>query len=181
MCARMLSQFSRARLSATPWTVACPAALSVEFSRQEYWGGVPCPPPGDLPDPGVKLLSLTSPALADGVFTTRATWEVQASLKLPLSRVSLLALGLTVCWPYSSETFSLLPGKEWEGFQLSDIRKKLDKTTSMTPLNPKIPWAYLCLHQLGLWTPSGRPAPHEPGTHKAGCPEARFLTSDLAS
>src|SRR5574337_1098638 len=38
----------------TPWTVACQAPLSMELSRQEYWSGLPFPPPGDLPDPGIK-------------------------------------------------------------------------------------------------------------------------------
>ena len=38
----------------TPWTVACQAPLSMEFSRQEYWSGLPCPSPGDLPDPGIE-------------------------------------------------------------------------------------------------------------------------------
>ena len=47
------------------------------FSRQEYWSGSPFPPPGDLPDPGIELPSLTSPALAGGFFTTSATWEAQ--------------------------------------------------------------------------------------------------------
>ena len=46
--------------SATPWTVACQASLSMGFSRQEYWSGLLFPPPGDLPDPGIKP---TSPAL----------------------------------------------------------------------------------------------------------------------
>ena len=44
-----------------------------EFSRQQYWSGLPCPPPGDLPDPGVKLRSLKSPVLAGGSFTTTVT------------------------------------------------------------------------------------------------------------
>ena len=39
---------------ATPWTVACQAPLSMRFSRQDYWSGLPCPSPGDLPDPGIK-------------------------------------------------------------------------------------------------------------------------------
>ena len=56
----VLSRFSRVRLSATPWIVACQAPLSMEFSRQEYWSGLPCPPPGDLPDPGIKPASLPS-------------------------------------------------------------------------------------------------------------------------
>ena len=41
-------------LFATPWTAACQAPLSMEFSRQEYWSGLPFPSPGDLPDPGIK-------------------------------------------------------------------------------------------------------------------------------
>ena len=48
----------------TQWTVTCHAPLSMGFSRQEYWSGLPCPPPGDLPDPGFKPASLRSPVLA---------------------------------------------------------------------------------------------------------------------
>ena len=59
----------------TLWTVAHQAPLSIRFSRQEYWGGFLCPPPGDLPDPGIKLTSLMSPALAGRFFATSATWE----------------------------------------------------------------------------------------------------------
>ena len=44
---------------ATPWTVACQAPLSMGFSRQDYWSGLPFPPPGDLPDPGIRLGSPT--------------------------------------------------------------------------------------------------------------------------
>ena len=58
---------------ATPWTVACQAPLSVGFSRQEYWSWQPFPSPGDLPEPGTEPSSLTSPALAGGLFTTSAT------------------------------------------------------------------------------------------------------------
>ena len=42
----------------SPWTIACQAPLSMEFSRHEYWSGLPCPPPGDLPNPGIKPRSL---------------------------------------------------------------------------------------------------------------------------
>ena len=45
------------------------------FSRQEYWSGLPCPSPGDFPNPGIEPVSLRSPALAGGFFTTSATWE----------------------------------------------------------------------------------------------------------
>ena len=50
---------SRVRLFATPWTIAHQSPLSMGFSRQEYWSGLPFPPPGDLPQPGIEL---TSPA-----------------------------------------------------------------------------------------------------------------------
>ena len=53
----MLGRFSSFRLFASLWTVACQAPLSMRFSRQEYWSGLPCPPPGDLPTPGIKPVS----------------------------------------------------------------------------------------------------------------------------
>ena len=56
----------------TPWPVACQAPLSVEFSRQEYWSGLPFPFPGDLPNPEVEP---ASPALAGGFFTTEPPGE----------------------------------------------------------------------------------------------------------
>ena len=77
VCVCALSHFSRVRLSAAPWTAAPQAPLSMGFFRQEYWSGVPCPPPGDLPDPGMEPASLTSPALASRFFTTRAAWETR--------------------------------------------------------------------------------------------------------
>ena len=53
-----------------PWTVAHQAPLSMEFSMQEYWSGLPFPTPGDLSDPGTESVSLVSPALAGGFFAT---------------------------------------------------------------------------------------------------------------
>uniref|UniRef100_A0AC11CV43 LSM3 homolog, U6 small nuclear RNA and mRNA degradation associated n=1 Tax=Ovis aries TaxID=9940 RepID=A0AC11CV43_SHEEP len=70
-----LSRFSRVQLCATPWTIACQAPLSMAFSKQEYWSASPCPPPGELPEPEVGPVSLMSPALAGGLFTTSAPWE----------------------------------------------------------------------------------------------------------
>ena len=66
---------SLVQLFATLWTVAHQAPLPKGFSGQEYWSGLPCPPPGDLPDLGIEPASLTSPALAGGFFTISATWE----------------------------------------------------------------------------------------------------------
>ena len=51
------------------------APLSVGFSGQQYWSGLPCPPSGDLPDPGIEPVSLMSPALAGGFSTTSTTWD----------------------------------------------------------------------------------------------------------
>ena len=67
----MLSHFSGVWLFVTLWTVARLAPpLSMKFSRQEYWGGLPCPPPGNFPNPGIEAASLASPTLADRFFTT---------------------------------------------------------------------------------------------------------------
>ena len=64
----------RVRLFATPWTGVHQAPLSMEFSRQEYWSGLPFPPPVDLPDPGIEPVS---PALAGGFFTTEPPGKPQ--------------------------------------------------------------------------------------------------------
>ena len=65
-----LSHFIYVQLFATLCTVAHPAPLSIGFSRQENWSGLLCPPPGDLPDPGIEPASLTSSRLASRFFTT---------------------------------------------------------------------------------------------------------------
>ena len=59
----------------TLWTRARQASLFMGFSREEYWSGLPFPSPGDLPHPGIKPTSVTSPALVGGFFTTGAPWE----------------------------------------------------------------------------------------------------------
>ena len=61
--------------SAIPWIVAHQVPLSIGFPRQEYWSGLPCPSPVDLPNPGMEPMSLMSPSLAGGFFITTATWE----------------------------------------------------------------------------------------------------------
>ena len=69
MCACVLSHFSRVWVSVTLWAVAHQAPLSVGFSRQKYWSGLPCPSQGDLSDPGIKPVS---PAFVGWFFST---WE----------------------------------------------------------------------------------------------------------
>ena len=76
----MLSHFIHFWLFVTLWTVAHQAPLSMEFSSQEYWSGLPFPTPGDLPDPGIEPTCVTSPALAGCLFTTSATWEAPIKL-----------------------------------------------------------------------------------------------------
>ena len=69
------SHFSHVQLFATLWTAAYQAPLSMEFSRQEYWSGLPFPPPENLPNPQDWTHVSLSPALVGGFFTTGATWE----------------------------------------------------------------------------------------------------------
>ena len=64
------AMLSHVQLFATPWIVAHQALLSMEFFRQEYWSGLPFPPPGDLLDPGTEPTSRKSPTLAGGFFTS---------------------------------------------------------------------------------------------------------------
>ena len=75
---------SHVRLFFTPWTAAHQAPLSMGCSRQEYWSGLPCSPPGDLPNPGIKPITFMSPALAGGFFTSSATWEAHETYLLNL-------------------------------------------------------------------------------------------------
>ena len=65
----LCQSLSRVRLFVTPWTAACQAPLSVEFSRQEYWSGLPFPSTGDLPNQEIEPVSLASPALGGRFFT----------------------------------------------------------------------------------------------------------------
>ena len=78
MC--MLSRFSRVQLFVTLWTVALQAPLSIGFSRQEYWSGLPFPPLRDLPDPWIEPVS---PAVAGGLFTTEPPGKPGTFRKAP--------------------------------------------------------------------------------------------------
>ena len=72
-------------LFVTLWTVACQALLTKRFSRQES-PGLPCPPPGDPPNPGIELASLAGPALAGGFFTSSVTWEAPIFCPTPFGK-----------------------------------------------------------------------------------------------
>ena len=94
MYACVLSCFSRIQLFVTLWTVAHQAPLSKVFSKQEYWCGLPCPPPGVLPNLEIKLSSVPSPAFPGGFFTTSVTSEVFINLFIPASLVAQLVKNL---------------------------------------------------------------------------------------
>ena len=101
----MRSRFSFIQLLVTLWTVACQAPLSMGFSNQEYWSESPCPPLGGLSNPGVKPVSVMSPALAPSFFTIHTIWE--ACLE---GRVSFcLHKGTTACSMAQSTLGSMTP------------------------------------------------------------------------
>ena len=80
LCWAVLSRFGHVSLFAILWPIAHHALLFTGFSRQRYWSGLPCSPPGALPDPGIKPVSLTSPTLVGGFFTSNTTWEAHKVL-----------------------------------------------------------------------------------------------------
>ena len=78
------------------------------FSRQEYWSGLPCPPPRDLPRSGVELESVTSPALAGGFFTTSATWEALVMSPVLETQLCLTLFDSMDCSPPGSSVHRIL-------------------------------------------------------------------------
>ena len=78
----VLRHFRHIQLSVTSWTAAGQAPPSMGFSRQEYWSGLTCAPPGDLPNPVIELMSLMSPAFSGGLVTTRAPREAPSCGRL---------------------------------------------------------------------------------------------------
>ena len=140
----VLSRFSHIQLFVTPWTIAHQAPLSMGFSRQEYWSRLPSSPPGDLPNPGIKLESLSSPALADRFFTTSTTWEApfdpQKSTEIPFKCCfSVKNCGLSTIfntvrpwWKYRSWVFTVL------GFPSKTLERS--KAHHRDP-TPGFPWA----------------------------------------
>ena len=81
----ILSCFSCVQHFVTLWTIAHQAPLSLGFSRQEYWSGLPFPSPGDLPNPGIEPTPLMSPTLAGIIFITSITLEAQKYIEVHIS------------------------------------------------------------------------------------------------
>ena len=103
----------------TPWTITGQSPLSLEFFRQEYWSGLPFPPPGDLSNPGTELSSPTSNALAGGFFTAEPSGKPYfLAICFWLRQVFVQACGLscpTACgilvpWPGIEPTSPILEG-----------------------------------------------------------------------
>ena len=89
-----LSLFSHVRLFATPWTAAHLAPLSIGFSKQEYWNGLLCPPPGDLRHPGIEPMSPAAPALGRQVLyhSHHLRWTFKPSFILQIISMPMLLL-----------------------------------------------------------------------------------------
>ena len=142
---------SRVQLFAIPWTIACQAPLSTGFSRQEYWSGLSWPPPGDLPNPGIKPASLMSPALAGGFLTTSTTWEAQAFIiSLCCAILRLVAQSCPTlcnpmdCSPPGSSVHEDSPGKN-TGVGCHTLLQGIFPTQG---LNPGLPHCSQILYQL---------------------------------
>ena len=87
----VLRRFGRVRLFVALWTIACQAPLSTGFFQARILNGLPCPPAGNLPNPGTEPTYLMSPTLAGRFFTTSATWEAQKFTPSGFLRVNCLS------------------------------------------------------------------------------------------
>ena len=141
--------------SATPWTVAHQALLSSGFSRQEYWSGLPGPPPGDHPDPGIESVStyfpfIRTPVILDGAILLHCDLMPTGYIcNDPAPRCS------PILWSW----WSGLQPRDFEGD--SSVRSK----RCFRPRS-KLPWGFLLFHPPSL-------APHEGGWEKGCRPQAR--------
>ena len=116
------------QLFATLWTIARQTPLFMEFSRQKCWSGLPCPPPGDPPNPGIRTSSLMSPALAGGFFTTSATWEEPAA-----AAAKSLQSCPTLCDPMDHR----LPGSSVHGILQAKMLEWVAMSTSRQSFQPR--------------------------------------------
>ena len=116
MC--VLSHFSHVWLWAALWTVAHQAPLSMGFSRQESWNRFPCPPPGDLPNPGIDPSFLLSLLLTGRFFITNAIWEA----KVIIQSLSLTIFDSLDCSPPDSSVHKDFQARKLEWVTISFFR-----------------------------------------------------------
>jgi len=129
----MLRHFSCVQLFATPWTVACQAPLSMGFSRHEYWSGLPFPSPGDLPNRGIELASLTSPTFSSVQFS------------------SVTQSCLTLCNPMDCSTPGLPVHHQLPELTQTQVHRVGDATQPSHPLSSPSPPAFNLSQHQGLF------------------------------
>ena len=149
----MLSHFGHAKLFVSVWTIARQAPLSMGFSRQEYWSGLPFPSPKDLSDPGIKLISLMFSAMAGRFFTWEAPTIVYSQAKLNLSFHKTLVLPFPQFWSCGlKSSFRLLEFKK----ELSSVKDtvSLQIVTEMPPFSVSVSQYFFSLpfkiHSFGI-------------------------------
>ena len=124
----------------TPRTVACYAPLSLEFSRQEYWSGLPCPPPGDLPDPGIKPMSPGSLLHCRWIFTTEPPGKPRFSFIYISDQMRSVAKScLTLCDPMNRSTPGLPVHHQLLEFTETHIHRVSDAIQPSHPLSSPSP------------------------------------------
>ena len=111
----VLSHFSQVWPFLTLWTNTRQALLAMGFSRQEYWSELLRPPPGDLPDPGLKPASLKSPALTGKFFTTSAIWEAHLIHSIYINPAAAATKLLQSCLTLSNPIDGSPPGSPVPG------------------------------------------------------------------
>ena len=131
----MGQSLSRVQLFATLRTVGHQPPLSVGCSRQEYWSGWPCPPPGDLPDPGIRPTSPLSAALAGWVLTTSTIWEALT----PRTKVTLG--GCSLMSPPAISLAGFPPATE-TSHRLLDLLRPIALTGPLHLLSPLLRYSF---------------------------------------
>ena len=128
----------------TPWTVACLALLSMGFSRQEYWTGLPFPSPGDLPYPGIESETLLSPTFAGGFLTTAPPGKpLLCTCKMKTHWSKLVYQQQAPLISFLSELYLILAGVILTALQ-EMVFSHLKRTYSLfTPIYPPDPWKFI--------------------------------------
>ena len=145
MCAQSLNCV---QLFVTPQTVAHQAPLSMKFSRQEYWSGLPFPFPGDLPDPGIKPASLVSPSLTNRFFyhCTTYNWMI-TSQKLKFHYFDLAKLLASSETSWGGAVVKILPANAGDTGSIPELGRSPGEGNGN-------PFQYSCLENFmerGAW------------------------------
>ena len=158
----MLSHFSRVWLCTAPWTVVCHASLSMGFSSQEYWGGLLCPPPGDLPHPGIEPTSLMSTCTGRRVlyqvgrnfrFVLNIPWRAPFRNYCPefLDLQSGSANSSTISPFWLNCKFVVTGGHTFYFIELGNWKETLNSLIPISTLKSEFLQASLCLRHICWW------------------------------